>query len=75
MKGHIRRRSASTRAIILDVRDPETGKRRRKWALLRQRLRMEAQNRGRAQMKDWSLGPLTCETAATETTSVTDGIG
>jgi integrase len=31
MKGHIRRRSASTWAIILDVRDPETGKRRRKW--------------------------------------------
>jgi hypothetical protein len=30
MKGHIRRRSASTRAMILDLRDPETGKRRRK---------------------------------------------
>jgi hypothetical protein len=74
MKGHIRRRSASTWAIILDVRDPETGK-RRKMALLRQMLRMEAQNRGRAQMKGWTLGPPTCETAATETTSVTDGIG
>jgi hypothetical protein len=29
MKGHIRRRSASTWAIIHDVRDPE--KRRRRW--------------------------------------------
>ena len=31
MKGHIRERSPGCWAIILDVRDPETGKRRRKW--------------------------------------------
>ena len=31
MKGHIRRRCGSTWAIVLDVRDPQTGKRRRKW--------------------------------------------
>jgi integrase len=31
MKGHIRERSPSHWAIVLDVRDPETGKRRRKW--------------------------------------------
>jgi len=31
MKGHIRRRSANTWAIVIDVCDPETGKRRRKW--------------------------------------------
>jgi integrase len=31
MKGHIRERSPGHWAIILDVRDPETGKRRRKW--------------------------------------------
>jgi integrase len=31
MKGHIRRRSPNTWAIVLDVRDPQTGKRRRKW--------------------------------------------
>jgi integrase len=31
MKGHIRERSPGKWAIILDVRDPATGKRRRKW--------------------------------------------
>jgi integrase len=31
MKGHIRERSPGRWAIILDVRDPESGKRRRKW--------------------------------------------
>jgi integrase len=31
MKGHIRERSPGRWAIILDVRDPATGKRRRKW--------------------------------------------
>jgi integrase len=31
MKGHIRRRSANTWAIVIDARDPQTGKRRRKW--------------------------------------------
>jgi hypothetical protein len=31
MKGHIRERSSGHWAIVLDVRDPETGKRRRKW--------------------------------------------
>jgi integrase len=31
MKGHIRERSPGKWAIILDVQDPETGKRRRKW--------------------------------------------
>ncbi|MFY9292611.1 MAG: tyrosine-type recombinase/integrase [Methylorubrum rhodinum] len=31
MKGHIRQRSPGKWAIILDLRDPETGKRKRKW--------------------------------------------
>lgn len=31
MKGHLRERSPGRWAIILDVADPETGKRRRKW--------------------------------------------
>ena len=31
MKGHIRERSSGHWAIILDTRDPATGKRRRKW--------------------------------------------
>jgi integrase len=31
MKGHIRERSPGHWAIVLDIRDPETGKRRRKW--------------------------------------------
>jgi integrase len=31
MKGHLRERSPGHWAIVLDVRDPETGKRRRKW--------------------------------------------
>jgi integrase len=31
MKGHIRERSPGRWAIVLDVRDPETGKRKRKW--------------------------------------------
>jgi integrase len=31
VKGHIRERSPGRWAIILDVRDPETGKRKRKW--------------------------------------------
>jgi integrase len=31
MKGHIRERSPSHYAIVLELRDPETGKRRRKW--------------------------------------------
>jgi integrase len=31
MKGHIRERSPGRWAIILDVRDPETGRRKRKW--------------------------------------------
>jgi len=31
MKGHIKQRSAGHFAIVLDTRDPQTGKRRRKW--------------------------------------------
>ena len=31
MKGHIRERSPGHWAIILDIPDPQTGKRRRKW--------------------------------------------
>jgi integrase len=31
MKGHIRQRSPDHWAIVLDLRDPETGKRKRKW--------------------------------------------
>ena len=31
MKGHLKERSPRHWAIILDVRDPRTGKRRRKW--------------------------------------------
>ena len=31
MKGHIRERSPGHWALVLDVRDPETGKRKRKW--------------------------------------------
>src|SRR5258707_6017570 len=31
MKGHLRERSPGHWAIIIDLRDPETGKRRRKW--------------------------------------------
>jgi len=31
MKGHIRERSAGHFAIVLEIRDPETGKRKRKW--------------------------------------------
>ena len=31
MKGHIRERSPGRWAIVLDIRDPESGKRRRKW--------------------------------------------
>jgi len=31
MKGHIRERSPSHWAIVIDVPDPATGKRRRKW--------------------------------------------
>jgi hypothetical protein len=31
MKGHIRERLAGHWAIVLDMHDPETGKRRRKW--------------------------------------------
>lgn len=31
MKGHIRERSPGRWAIVLDVTDPSTGKRKRKW--------------------------------------------
>jgi integrase len=31
MKGHIRQRSAGHWAIVIDVRDPQTGKRKRRW--------------------------------------------
>jgi hypothetical protein len=31
MKGHIRERSPGRWAIILDVNDPQTGQRKRKW--------------------------------------------
>ena len=31
MKGHIRERSPGNWAVVIDVRDPETGKRKRKW--------------------------------------------
>jgi Phage integrase, N-terminal SAM-like domain len=31
MRGHIRERSPGHWAIVLDMRDPETGKRKRKW--------------------------------------------
>ena len=35
MKGHITERSPGKWAIVLDVPDPETGKRRRKWHTFR----------------------------------------
>jgi len=31
MKGHIRQRSPGRWAIVLDIHDPKTGRRRRKW--------------------------------------------
>ncbi len=31
MRGHIRERSPGRWAIVLEMRDPETGKRKRKW--------------------------------------------
>jgi len=31
IKGHIRQRGENSWAIVLDVRDPQTGARRRKW--------------------------------------------
>jgi integrase len=31
MKGHIRERSSGNWAVVIDIRDPATGKRRRKW--------------------------------------------
>ena len=31
MKGHIRERSPGHWAIVIDVRDPQTGKRKRRW--------------------------------------------
>jgi hypothetical protein len=31
MKGHIRERSPGRWAIVIDVRDPQTGKRKRRW--------------------------------------------
>jgi hypothetical protein len=31
MKGHIRQRSPGHWAIVIDVRDPQTGKRKRRW--------------------------------------------
>jgi Arm DNA-binding domain len=31
MKGHIRERSPGHWAIVIDVRDPATGKRKRRW--------------------------------------------
>ena len=31
MKGHLKERSPGHWAIILDINDPQTGKRRRKW--------------------------------------------
>jgi Arm DNA-binding domain len=31
MKGHIRERSPDHWAIVIDVRDPQTGKRKRRW--------------------------------------------
>jgi hypothetical protein len=31
MKGHIRERSPGRWAIVIDARDPETGKRKRRW--------------------------------------------
>src|ERR671912_757961 len=43
MKGHIRERSPNCWAIILDVRDPETAERRRKWHAFKGTKR-EAQN-------------------------------
>ena len=44
MKGHIRERSPGKWAIILDIRDPETGKRKRRWHSFRGTKR-EAQDR------------------------------
>jgi len=43
MKGHIRERSPGHWAIVLDVRDPDTGKRKRKWHSFRGTKR-QAQN-------------------------------
>ena len=31
MKGHLRERSPGHWAIVIDVRDPQTGKRKRRW--------------------------------------------
>jgi hypothetical protein len=31
MKGHLRERSSRHWAIVIDVRDPQTGKRKRRW--------------------------------------------
>ena len=31
MKGHIRERSPGRWAIVIDVRDPQTGRRKRRW--------------------------------------------
>src|SRR3954468_20524254 len=31
MKGHIKERSPGHHAIVIDVRDPQTGKRKRRW--------------------------------------------
>ena len=31
MKGHVRERSPGKWSVVVDVRDPQTGKRRRKW--------------------------------------------
>ena len=39
MKGHIRERSTGRWAIVLDVRDPATGKRKRRWQLQGQQRR------------------------------------
>ncbi len=43
MKGHIRERSPGRWAIVLEIRDPQTGKRKRKWYSFRGTKR-QAQN-------------------------------
>jgi hypothetical protein len=43
MKGHVRERGKGNWYAVLDVRDPATGKRRRKWHSLKAKEKREAQ--------------------------------
>ena len=44
MKGHVRERGKGNWDAVLDVRDPATGKRRRKWHSLKAKGKREAQS-------------------------------